>query len=132
VSLDPSFSRFRSFVPRLGLPSIPLYTSVILTCFLPLAFTEYVCPKCGHFNASANSKKSGSISTPTSPDARSPTAIPSRLRPDRGSAFVPPLGASIGTQDSASRAPTRLRDELEEERDRDRDNGNASVMEVDS
>ncbi|KIM73550.1 hypothetical protein PILCRDRAFT_824597 [Piloderma croceum F 1598] len=96
---------------------------------------QYVCPKCGHFNASANSKKSGSISTPTSPNPRSPTsptAIPSHLRPNQGSSFLPSLGAPTGTQDSASRVQTRLMDEIEEGEDADADKEGASVMEVDS
>jgi len=84
---------------------------------------QYICPKCGHFNASANSKKIGSISTPTSPDSRSPTfpsAIPSHLRPDS----VVPLS---GMQDSASSLRRRRKDAQHEDADTD-----ASVMEVDS
>ena len=92
--------------------------------------TEYVCPKCGHFNASANSRRSGSVSTPTSPDARlpiSPTAMPIHLRPDRGSVLIPP---SVGMHDSISRTQTRRTDEREEEGDQDQ--GHTSIMEVDS
>jgi hypothetical protein len=84
---------------------------------------EYVCPKCGHFNASANSKKSGSVSTPTSP-----TAIPSHMRPDRGLAFVPPTGTPL--QESVSRL--RRRHIGDQDEDADADKGDTSVMEVDS
>ena len=98
---------------------------------------EYVCPKCGHFNASANSQKSGSISTPTSPLPRSPTsptANPSHIRPNRGSTFVPPVGAPTGVQDSISRIQTKHRDDQDEDEEDEEDgqHGDASVMEVDS
>jgi len=98
---------------------------------------QYVCPKCGHFNASANSQKSGSISTPTSPLPRSPTsptANPSHIRPNRGSTFVPPVGAPTGVQDSISRIQTKHRDDQDEDEEDEEDgqHGDASVMEVDS
>ncbi|EGO02334.1 hypothetical protein SERLA73DRAFT_178217 [Serpula lacrymans var. lacrymans S7.3] len=50
--------------------------------------TQYVCPKCGHFNASARSKREGLSRTPSptsSPVGQSPPQDPSRLKAPRRS-----------------------------------------------
>jgi len=90
-----------------------------------------VCPKCGHFNASAQSKKSGSVSSPNSP--LSPSAMGPMhhdpRRPDQGSGFA-----------SSAEAPTgmRRRSAVKAGEDADGDDGehaadrDQSVMEVDS
>jgi len=90
--------------------------------------TQYVCPKCGYFNASAQSKKSGSISSPNSPFPRSPvspTAIPAHLHPNQGSTFVPPVVAKDQARLDAGEADDDNDGEHATEE-------NQSVMEVDS
>lgn len=92
---------------------------------------EYTCPKCGHFNASARSKKSGSVSSPNTPYPKSPVS-PTGLQPNRGSAFAPPIRGPVGAVgESASSAGAgagrsgRARMEEVEEP------GDESIMEVD-
>lgn len=84
--------------------------------------TQYVCPKCGHFNVSMRSKRERSRSA----SPRSPASALSPSPPQQGAAFAPPLGAPAAVQAAQVRGVSEPRDEhLENE-------GNSSVMVVDS
>lgn len=94
---------------------------------------EYTCPKCGHFNPSARSRKSGSVSNPATPYPKSPVS-PTGLRPNRGSAFAPPIRGPVGAMgESASSAGAGAaagkggRSRMEEVEEP----GDESIMEVD-
>ncbi|KZP08388.1 hypothetical protein FIBSPDRAFT_803056 [Athelia psychrophila] len=77
---------------------------------------QYVCPKCGHFNASARSKKLGSISSPSSPISASPTSAASRRpRQSHNSPLSGASGFSGVSAASSGGASRRSEDSGEEE-----------------
>jgi predicted RNA-binding Zn-ribbon protein involved in translation (DUF1610 family) len=68
-------------------------------------FVEYLCPKCGHFNQSARSKRQRLLSSPSgsvnaSPDAALPRASPERQQPIVASPSPKPPTSDLPTVDS--------------------------------
>jgi len=84
--------------------------------------TQYVCPKCGHFNPSMRSKRDRSKSVSPRSNAGTLAASPSHQAPVYPSGLASPLGAPV-VNGRATSEPREGEGEKE---------GNNSVMEVDS
>lgn len=115
-----------------------LYNSILSYPHNSFFTIEYVCPKCGHFNASALSKKAGSISSPNSPfSSASSHIIPMHSRPDKGSTLAPPSDASTRLQHERSGIKDAAilhtrRDINDVDGGEQPTSGDQSIMEIDS